>query len=1168
MSFRHDSISRAGWFLAVALALCSSSVVTCAEAADEVSELSPHERMMTVDLTAPAQNLPSLKVAAERVQTFSERNSPDNIRKLADELFAHWDWNQQGTSRLSITRRLDPLKKEVAHLYEEGMYQESLDAFRAYFFAKVGLLWEDKRGWTTRAFDNRLKGELNRSNYEDNVTLLMRNVFQAKVTKETVNLGEEGAIRWDWQPEGLQNPWYTPVVFEYITRVEEFNMLWWKFVDTKDPRFLNKWIGYLDDYNMNYRFQEELNPLHLDYGKLGHHALKNFIHALSEIGRVLPSGGDGFPSATLARALVRFNSVILPQTLYYNREESSNHSTEAIHMQLATVNLLYDFRIAKFLERESRRQYETYGTLVELADGSIPSRPVGYSRFEFNESATCLKGFREMSFEWLTPTLELEYKERLARRGYWFLSLYHPDGDGLNGLGRHNLPFSQRVNTVAKHLPELFADPGLSAISHRILRNQTSEDWRGKTYMALNHPLLLEGQGKAIAEPPYTSLTFPYNHTSIMRSGWDPEHDQAGVFFSNVERGRTGGLFRRAKNANSITVSAFGQHLLVNGTPYAYHYVRSPIQVDGNDQYAKAGATAQGRKGENNRGLSRLSTFRYHHSEQFDVAEGVYDGVYADAPDHEPVLYDYNTSLGILEGAIRDVTHRRTVFFVKESGVWILLDVMNSEQPYTYRQQWWMSKLNEKRPDGYEESQVRAFDAERGFKSQAHGKVNLSMYHTGPVDLGRGVIEDLSYQPVSTYVMQEEWFKGPRADRRVGVEHLHLAVDWKSRGGTSQLITVVYPTQPLHDDLHIERARDGKGVYLTLPDATEIDFRADGPEAELTVTSAGETRGILIGENESFEFVEKGGKAGKTSPIYRPIPDLKISPQKTAFAESIEVGLSCEAQEDVDIRYTTDMTDPTLDSALYTGELEFSGSLVLKARAFRKGLKEMPADKVTGTLMSRVFRAKFTKAIPCEPLDESFTEKLEGGLEYSYYEDIWPGLLFGAPLSEISKTGTVDALFDISPRSGREEQAFAFRYQGNLKIEEDGIYTLYAPDEFTKYAPIAGYDLMVELGFENRFAKGVKQKSQPGDSLNQWYPATSRHAFGTWSVYLKRGYHPIRVYYADIRPGGHLEYMQFTYDGMNVPGLIKRYFDGEVPLLEIAGPGMKRQPIPERILYH
>jgi hypothetical protein len=1170
MTVRYDTVWRRSLFVCLALALWVSKPVASEEIAAKVKELSPHERALTVDLSVAPQVLPPLQHTAMRKRAFAQRNSPEHIRDLADQLFAHWDWNQRATSRLAITRRLKPLKDEVVRLYKDGKYQEALDAFRAYFFGKVSLLWEDKRGWTTRAFDNRALNELNRSNYEDNVTLLMRNVFQARVTKETVHLGEEGAIRWDWQPQGLQNPWYTPVVFEYITRVDEFNMLWWKFVDTKDPHFLNKWIGYLDDYNMNYRFQEELNPLHLDYGKMGHHALKNFTHALFEIGRVLPSSGEGFPSATLARALVRFNSVILPQTLYYNREESSNHSTEAVHMQLATVNLFYDFRIAQFLEQESRRQYETYGVLVELADGSIPSRPVGYSRFEFNESATGLNKFREMEFNWLTPAIELEYKERLARRGYWFLNLFHPDGDGLNGMGRFNRPFSERVTTVAKDLPELFRDPGLSAISHRILQNQTEDDWQGKTHMAPNHPLLLEGQGNALTEPPYTSLTFPYNHTSIMRSGWDPEQDQAGVFFQNVERGRTGGLFRRAKNANSLTVSAFTQHLLVNGTPYAYHYVRSPIQVDGNDQFARAGAMAMGRKGGNNRGLSRLSTSRYHHSEHFDVTEGVYDGVYADAPDHEPVLYDYNTSLKILEDAIRDVTHRRVVFFVKQSGVWILLDLMDSETPYTYRQQWWMSKLGEKRPDGYEEGQVRAIEAGRAFKSDVDGKVNVSIYHTGPVALGSGEIGDLTYQPVSTYVMQEEWFKGPRADRRVGVEHLHLAADWKSAGGTSQLITVIYPMKPLHDDLYIERTGDEKGVFIKLPDETEINFRAHGLEAELTAKSpAGELHGIHFGEDESYEFAEEDGNAKSRSPIYRPIPDLKITPETTAFTESIEVELSCEGEgEDIDIRFTTDMTDPKLDSSLYTGQLEFTGSLVLKARAFRKGLREMPADKVTGTLMSRVFRASFTKAIAIEPLGVTLTQNLESGLKYSYYEDIWPRLLFGVPMTTQSKAGTVRSLLDISPRSGKKNQAFAFRYEGVIKIKEDGVYTIYAPDEFTKYAPIAGYDLMMELGFENRYNNGRRQESQPGDALNRWYPATNRHAFGSWSVHLKKGYHPIRVYYADIRPGGYLEYMQFKYDGVNVPGLIKRYFDGEVPVLEMSGPGMKRQSIPAHILYH
>lgn len=349
-----------------------------------------------------------------------------------------------------------------------------------------------------------------------------------------------------------------------------------------------------------------------------------------------------------------------------------------------------------------------------------------------------------------------------------------------------------------------------------------------------------------------------------------------------------------------------------------------------------------------------------------------------------------------------------------------------------------------------------------------------------------------------------------------------------------------------------------------------VDFNADWMEAELTVRSpVGSTRGIRFGEDESFEFVEENGQIEKASAVYRPIPDLKITPLTAAFVESIKVDLSCECEgEDVDIRYTTDMTDPTLDSPLYSEQLAFTGSLVLKARTFRKGLKEMPADKVTGTLMSRVFRASFTKVIPYEPLDESRTENLQSGVKYSYYEDIWPRLLFGAPMSDRSKSGIVERLFDISSRSNKEKQAFAFRYEGLIKIKKDGIYTIYAPDEFTKYAPIAGYDLMVEFGFKNRYQNDRKLESRPRDPLNWWYPATSRHAFGSWSVYLNKGYHPIRVYYADIRLGGYPEYMQFRYEGVNVPGLIKRYFDGVAPVLEMSGPRMKRRPIPPNMLYH
>ena len=81
--------------------------------------------------------------------------------------------------------------------------------------------------------------------------------------------------------------------------------------------------------------------------------------------------------------------------------------------------------------------------------------------------------------------------------------------------------------------------------------------------------------------------------------------------------------------------------------------------------------------------------------------------------------------------------------------------------------------------------------------------------------------------------------------------------------------------------------------------------------------------------------------------------------------------------------------------------------------------------------------------------------------------------------------------------------------------------------------------------------------------MNKWYPATRRHAFGNWSVALAKGLHPIRVYYADFRRSGHLEYLRFFHPALNVPGLTKTFFDDKVPELRITGGGLQEEPIPD-----
>jgi hypothetical protein len=1125
-----------------------------AHAADAKKPVSAWEQQHTVDLEAPVTQLSPPADAAARKQAFAERHSPAAAEALAHELFALWDWGQRQSSPFPITRRLDAQKQQVAALYKEKKHQEALDAFRAYFFAKVRLLWKDEKGLTSRDFENRASRDYMIRFVDDNVALLMRNTYQAKTTKETAHLGELGALRWDWQPEGLQNPWYTPEIFEYFGATE-CTKLWWKFIDTQDGQYLDKWLAYLDDYHMNYRFQEELNPLNLDYGKQGLNDAESFIFAVSEIARLLPENGEGFPSTTLARVLIRQLAVIIPQSVYYNREQSNNHSCGAIHVMLGLSDFLYDFTIARVIETESRRQFEAYETLNEMADGAMPARSTHYSRHEFTENSIYIERIAARHPEWLTPQLRLEYRDRLFRRAYWYLNIFSPGGEGSDGLcgDRRNGPFSQKVNEIGDWLPDAFDNPALQAITRRIMQNQLEPDWRGTVYMVPNAPLLWEGAGTALAEPPYSSITFPYNGTTIMRSGWDARNDQYGVFLASTGRGRDGGLFRRAKNCGSLTLSAFDQWLLVNGTEKIYNYARSPIQVDGLDQFARVGLCALSRKGENNEGLTGISPWRYHHSEHFDLAESEYDGPYVDMPDHEPILYHYETQLRAVNTALKGVSHKRIVQFVKQHGVWVVLDVMESGKPHTYRQQWWVPKLTGKQPHGYTEEQFAVDQAGQAIRSHAADKVNLSMIHAG---------QALTYEPVKTYVKQEEWYKGYRSDRTPGIEFLHLTADWKAAAGRSQLITVIYPRKSIDDDIAVVRADDGTRVSVTLKSGTSIEFSAKGMETELTVTeSDGSRRGLIVSNGESYEFE---GAATRV-PIYRPIRDITISPDIAGFIDEVNVRMTCPT-DGVDIRYTVDGSDPDLGATLYTGELAFDGSVALKARAFRKGMTVMPPDLATGTLMTRVFRADFTREQPLEPLPEQYAKDLKPGLTFRYYEDQWPKLLYGAPLSKELKRGRVAKLFDISPRSGQAGQAFAFRYEGYIEVPEDGLYTIYAPEEFTHYAPLAGYDLNVELGYRNDWYGGKKRDVGPGKPLQEWYPVTRRHAFGTWSVHLKKGHHPIRVYYADIRPGGFLEYMQFKYDGTNVPGLIKRYWDGDVPELQISGPRLPRQPLPAQWL--
>ncbi|MEI8206498.1 MAG: heparinase II/III family protein, partial [Kiritimatiellales bacterium] len=175
--------------------------------------------------------------------------------------------------------------------------------------------------------------------------------------------------------------------------------------------------------------------------------------------------------------------------------------------------------------------------------------------------------------------------------------------------------------------------------------------------------------------PAFTSVAFPYAGYYVQRSGWTLA-DRA-LFFMGGRPQR--GHYMCDKNA--VQLSAFGRDLLVAAGPPNYYPDTAPtvadaylseqssrkvntILVDGNNQNKtnKLIVLAQ-------QVYTNTINAIWHSTEYFDAVEGLHEQGY---------------------GSETNVTHHRQSFFVKEAGLWVLIDNLLSSDAdsHSYRQVW------------------------------------------------------------------------------------------------------------------------------------------------------------------------------------------------------------------------------------------------------------------------------------------------------------------------------------------------------------------------------------------------------------------------------------------------------------------------------------------------
>ncbi|HZZ71366.1 MAG TPA: chitobiase/beta-hexosaminidase C-terminal domain-containing protein [Pirellulales bacterium] len=1130
------------------------------------------------------------QAAIERRTQWEQRNSPAAVAALGQEFLDLVFCTSDDINRSNLRGR--PLLDEVGKLKQAGKFAEGLRAFRDYYFDKLrrpqnfGILANDVqpygRGYAgisefpQSAMDKDLDAPRLKQQIEQ-ADRLLKGIATLE-NGQQVSIGEPGAVDW----------WAPAPPYGYTTASRQsypYRELWWgtafqplcrAYIATKDPRYLQRWIDYLDDWSLNADFLTLMPPA-INHDNSSYPAVMT-LRMFAAMIESLPYGSDAIPAPAFARIMKKLVMDAPLNWIVYMRACGNGWTPGAGSLLFAI--LIDEFKVAPIYFRETRRRnIEDINVVQELRDGTETHQWPGYNYLLLNNiGAVRLMQARDGLGTWSqplwekelhTPQWQRELQDNLLRRASYAIHWAAPNGE--YPLVTHHEPANEKQGKLRDYynrFPEMLDDPTNARIYST-----------------------LYGDG-SVGTPQYTSEWFPYGGYNIARDGWRPT-DASGSMFCSPRPG-CGSVGSGCKN-NAFSLAAYGMDLLSDDLAHSYVRTTSPIQVDGRRQmldfYVPKINWPTAHRGDLITEWTDPAPWRWHASERFNLMEGNFAGV-------------YSNNFHDRENPIDDVGHNRQVLYARRAGLWILTDRLTAKKPHDYEQLWWLPLKHRKESAGFTPAEIVVDPNAKTIKTKRTGSDTwfswdrLQDVTVGNVNLSMYQFTDASLKYDSkTLPNSGELYDWQR-----------ISATWHG-AGDQQIVTVLFPRAPTPEHAHPDGSEndlaqiqpmpnqpDQTGFTATTAAAQKISYRAAkdqdavlecGPlrlrgEALLVVHSAGTNEsitGIVLGAKElsvlgkpvsidtpDFEFAlpASGDLAGwEQMPIYRPIDPVKILPESDVFITTQTVTLACDTRG-VKITYTLDGTEPTPHSARYTGPFEIDATRTVKARAYRPHVEHNPLQ-TSGTQATPTSMALFQKKLASRA--ESVTPHA-AGLKCEYREAFWKDLWLTPDKVAPAKSGSIAALFDLSlipPENrplgaapGPREKCYSLTYTGYLKVPTEGVYTLHAPHEYVHCDEVAGYELQVYVGHalnpDNRTTKRE-------ENLNYWYPATRLHGFGTWSVPLQAGYHEFKVVYLDFR--------------MDAPARLNRtaklrdaVWSGAHPDLQISGPGLPPQPIPAAWLWH
>ena len=634
----------------------------------------------------------------------------------------------------------------------------------------------------------------------------------------TYTIGKPGNVDWFKMPEDGYD-----VILRDITTMHWINKLAEAYVKTGDKRYLDSYLGYWCDFADNWypRFQEKMRD-------------PNFRGLLG--GSISWSAGSRLYNAW------RLESISNGLQLILRRAKTDNTLSAISNDQLATLmKHLYFWetpRSMRFLLAGSgvpnQQQHLASGMfffsiLFSDLKGAQSWRKAALSNV-INEAGYLPDGTdMEQSFNYnkglpvtleyyinLAPALPIaergdwvtKLEEQAKYRHYFMHSIVMPMG-GQPICGANNI-----WNEYEKQLKFM---PGITDANNSI------DFGKYRLSAVINDRFYGE---KKLPEPAFRSVYFPYGGYYALRSDWSPD-----ALYNFMKVSRPGRGHMREGN-NAVVFSAFGRQLLINSgsngynpktaiKDYGYSSIsQNTVAVDGFGQKLNLEATPPAV-------YDTPLNYRFLDGRHFSFAEGTYDRLYSGWNFLDTKLKD--------QQVIRDVKHKRQVLLLRDEKIWIVTDILTSEQEHRFTQIWNF-------PPDFKQNEVNAKDGV--ICTSRPDNVNIALYQfmDGKLDYDK-------YYGFNKDGRTLGWVALPSKETGLDVTPaVDLHSSWLSKG-EKILITVIVPFKVDNPVKSIKPLRQGKaeGVELTLKDGRIVEYLYGTGKADATLKTPEATLSLLPG---------------------------------------------------------------------------------------------------------------------------------------------------------------------------------------------------------------------------------------------------------------------------------------------------------------------------------